>query len=77
MFTPYRLIVSPATSRKFSISRLNSSERSNQLIGIFFPNPDSYLRLVATCLMEYAEDCSVSRVYLNPESIQTLLRNVA
>ena len=76
MFTPYRLIVSPATSRKFSISRLNSSERSNQLIGIF-PNPDSYLRLVATCLMEYAEDCSVSRVYLNPESIQSLLRNVA
>ena len=34
---------------------------------------DSYLRLVTTYLIEYAEDWAVSRAYLNPKSIQALL----
>jgi len=38
--------------------------RRTNVVGIF-PNPDSYLRLVTTYLMEYAEDWSVSRAYLN------------
>jgi hypothetical protein len=42
-----------------------------------FPNPDAYLRLVTTFLMEYAEDGSVSRAYLSEESIHTLLPQVA
>jgi putative transposase len=46
--------------------------RRTGVVGIF-PNPDSYLRLVTTCLMEYVEDWSVSRAYLNPKSILTLL----
>jgi putative transposase len=58
------------------LERLNKEiRRRTSVVGIF-PNPDSYLRLVTTCLMEYAEDWSVSRAYLNPKSIQILL-NVA
>lgn len=59
------------------LERLNKEiRRRTSVVGIF-PNPDSYLRLVTTYLMEYAEDWSVSRAYLNPKSIQTLLQNAA
>ncbi len=59
------------------LERLNKEiRRRTNVVGIF-PTPDSYLRLVTTYLMEYAEDWSVSRAYLNPKSIQTLLRNAA
>jgi putative transposase len=59
------------------LERLNKEiRRRTNVVGIF-PNPDSYLRLVTTYLMEYAEDWSVSRAYLNPQSIQTLLRKAA
>jgi transposase-like protein len=59
------------------LERLNKEiRRRTGVVGIF-PNPDSYLRLVTTYLMEYAEDWSVSRAYLNPKSIQTLLFNAA
>ena len=34
-----------------------------------FPNESSYVRLVTTYLMEYAEDWSVSRAYISHESI--------
>ena len=63
------------------ISSINMLERLNKeirrrtnVVGIF-PSTYSYLWLVATYLMEYAEDWSVSRAYLNPKSIQTLLQN--
>ena len=42
-----------------------------------FPNQKSYLRLVTTYLMEYAEDWSVSRAYIHPKAIQTLLLSTA
>lgn len=59
------------------LERLNKEiRRRTNVVGIF-PNNDSYLRLVITYLMEYAEDWSVSRAYLNPKSIQTLLLNAA
>ena len=59
------------------LERLNKEiRRRTNVVGIF-PNNDSYLRLVTTYLMEYAEDWSVSRAYLNPKSIQTLLLNAA
>jgi putative transposase len=55
------------------LERLNKEiRRRTSVVGIF-PNQDSYLRLVTTYLIEYAEDWSVSRAYLNPKSIQTLL----
>ena len=37
----------------------------------------SYVRLVITCLMEYAEDWSVSRAYLGQESIAATLTTAA
>ena len=59
------------------LERLNKKiRRRTNVVGIF-PNPDSYLRLVTTYLMEYAEDWSVARAYWNPKSIQTLLLNAA
>lgn len=59
------------------LERLNKEiRRRTSVVGIF-PNPDSYLRLVTTYLLEYAEDWSVSRAYLNPKSIQALLLTAA
>lgn len=59
------------------LERLNKEiRRRTGVVGIF-PNPDSYLRLVITYLMEYADDWSVSRAYLKPISVQALLQNVA
>ncbi len=59
------------------LERLNKKiRRRTNVVGII-PNPDSHLRLVTTYLMEYAEDWSVSRAYLNPKSIQVLLLNAA
>ena len=51
------------------IERLNCEiRRRTSVIGIF-PNESSYVRLVTTYLMEYAEDRSVSRAYISHESI--------
>ncbi len=66
-------------SRKISstnmLERLNREiSRRTRVVGIF-PNPDSYLRLVTTYLMEYAEDWSVSRAYISPQSMETLLQS--
>ena len=59
------------------LERLNEEiRRRTRVVGIF-PNPDSYLRLVTTFLMEYAEDWLVSRAYLSEESIRTLLPQAA
>ena len=59
------------------LERLNKEiRRRTSVVGIF-PNSDSYLRLVTTYLMEYADDWSVSRAYLNPTSVQALLQNAA
>ena len=68
-------------SRKISstnmLERLNKEiRRRTRVVGIF-PNPDSYLRLVTTYLMEYAEDWSVSRAYINPQAMESLLQIAA
>lgn len=42
-----------------------------------FPNESSYVRLVTTYLMEYAEDWSVSRAYLSQKSIAATLTTAA
>ena len=65
------------TSSTNMLERLNKEiRRRTNVVGIF-PDPDSYLRLVTTYLMEYAEDWSVSRAYLNPISVHALLQNAA
>ena len=55
------------------IERLNREiRRRTSVVGIF-PNEAAYVRLVTTYLMEYAEDWSVSSVYLRQESIEETL----
>ena len=55
------------------IERLNREiRRRTSVVGIF-PNESSYVRLVTTYLMEYAEDWSVSRAYHSQESIAATL----
>lgn len=59
------------------IERLNREiRRRSKVVGIF-PNPDSYLRLITTYLMEYTEDWSVSRAYMSPETVANLLEKAA
>ena len=59
------------------IERLNREiRRRTSVVGIF-PNESSYVRLVTTYLMEYAEDWSVSRAYLSQESIAATLTTAA
>lgn len=59
------------------LERLNKEiRRRTRVVGIF-PNPDSYLRLVTTYLMEHAEDWSVSRAYINPQAMESLLQIAA
>ena len=63
-------------ARKISFSnmieRLNREiRRRTRVVGIF-PNESSYVRLVTTYLMEYAEDWSVSRAYISQSIAATL-----
>ena len=59
------------------IERLNREiRRRTRVVGIF-PNESSYVRLVTTYLMEYAEDWSVSRAYISHESIAATLTTAA
>ena len=59
------------------LERLNKEiRRRTRVIGIF-PNQESYVRLVTTYLIEYAEDWSVSRAYLSEQSLQGLLEKAA
>ncbi len=50
--------------------------RRTRVVGIF-PNQESYVRLVTSYLIEYAEDWSVSRAYLSEQSLQGLLEKAA
>ena len=59
------------------IERLNREiRRRTSVVGIFL-HESSYVRLVTTYLMEYAEDCSVSRACISHESIAATLPTVA
>jgi hypothetical protein len=71
-----RILCGPAERNLAGTFRPISPTARRTVVGIF-PNKNSYLRLVTTYLMEYAEDWSVSRAYLNPKSIQSLLLNAA
>ncbi|MFY9446468.1 MAG: IS256 family transposase [Dethiobacteria bacterium] len=52
------------------LERLNHEiRRRTNVVGIF-PSMDSYIRLVTTYLIEYAEDWSSGRCYIKPETIQ-------
>jgi len=52
------------------LERLNREiRRRTSVVGIF-PSMDSYIRLVTTYLIEYAEDWSSGRCYVKPDIIQ-------
>ena len=55
------------------IERLNKEiRRRTRVVGIF-PNEASYMRLVCSYILEYAEDWTYERVYLSPESIRKMM----
>ena len=55
------------------LERLNKEiRRRTRVVGIF-PNADSYLRLVVSYLIEYAEDWSVSKAYIAEDTITETL----
>ena len=55
------------------IERLNREiRRRTRVVGIF-PNEASYVRLVCSYILEYAEDWAYERVYLSPGSIRKML----
>lgn len=55
------------------IERLNKEiRRRTRVVGIF-PNEASYMRLVSSYILEYAEDWAYERVYLSPDSIRKML----
>ncbi|MGI6206028.1 MAG: transposase [Anaerovoracaceae bacterium] len=65
------------SNRKISpsnmIERLNREiRRRTNVIGIF-PNESSYVRLITTYLMEYAEEWSTSTSYIRKEAVASLL----
>ena len=68
-------------SRKISstnlLERLNREiRRRTKVVGIF-PSMDSYVRLVTSYLIEYSEDWSSGRSYINPKIIEELQMQLA
>jgi len=54
------------------LERLNREiRRRTNVVGVF-PNQDSYIRLVTSYLMEYHEDWSSGRSYINPKILQEI-----
>lgn len=59
------------------LERLNKEiRRRTRVIGIF-PNLESYIRLVTTYLIEYSEDWSSSRAYIQESSMQEIVKIAA
>ena len=55
------------------LERLNREiRRRTKVVGIF-PSMDSYIRLVTSYMIEYSEDWSSSRSYINPEIVNAIL----
>ena len=73
VFYTFPMLDARKISSSNMIERLNREiRRRTGVVGIF-PNESSYVRLVTTYLMEYAEDWSVSKAYLSRESIAATL----
>ena len=65
VFYAFPMLDARKISSSNMIERLNREiRRRTSVIGIF-PNEISYVRLMTTYLMEYAEDWSVSRAYIS------------
>mgnify|MGYP000470483629 CR=1 FL=1 len=55
------------------LERLNREIRRRTTVVGIFPSMDSYVRLVTSYLIEYSEDWSSGRSYINPKIITELL----
>jgi len=54
------------------IERLNREiRRRTRVVGIF-PNMDSYIRLVISYLIEYSEDWSTSKSYIDSKALDVI-----
>jgi len=68
----YEQISSRRISSTNMIERLNLEiRRRTNVVGIF-PNMDSYIRLVTSYLIEYSEDWSTSRSYIDPKVLHQI-----
>ena len=77
VFYAFPMLDARKISSSNMIERLNREiRRRTSVIGIF-PNESSYVRLVTTYLMEYAENWSVSRAYISHASIAATLTTIA
>ena len=71
-FYTFPMLAARKISSSNMIERLNREiRRRTSVVGIF-PNESSYVCLVTTYLMEYAEDWSVSRAYISQSIAATL-----
>ncbi len=76
-FFSFREIDSRKISSTNLLERLNREiRRRTKVVGIF-PSMDSYVRLVTTYLIEYSEDWSSGRSYINPKIIEEIQMQLA
>lgn len=65
----YKKIDSRKISSTNVLERLNREiRRRTNVVGVF-PSMDSYIRLVTTYLIEYSEDWSTSKAYVDPKAL--------
>lgn len=55
------------------LERINKEIRRRSRVVSIFPSKASYLRLIATYLMEYTEDWEVERSYIKPDKLQEVM----
>ncbi len=65
------------TERKHSVAALIQVVQAALVQGVFTRNADAHTRLVTTYIMDYVEDWSASRAYLNEQSAQSILQSAA
>ena len=76
-FFSFREIDSRKISSTNLLERLNREiRRRTKVVGIF-PSMDSYVRLVTSYLIEYSEDWSSGRSYINPKIIEEIQMQLA
>ena len=55
------------------LERVNKEIRRRSRVISVFPSRESYLRLIATYLMEYTEDWEIERSYIKPDKLQEVM----
>jgi len=55
------------------LERINKEIRRRSKVVSIFPSRESYLRLIATYLMEYTENWEIERSYIKPDKLQEVL----